>query len=78
MSWQLRKQNVRLGVTRFAPEQLPIAGLPQPVREAHRAKRATECAPVEPAIEYPDWRLEQLREKYAARDAYEPDEVCDE
>jgi hypothetical protein len=80
MNWPLRKQNVRLRVTRFAPDQaqLPIAGLPDDEREAHRATRAAECAKVERIVTYPAWRLEELREKYAALDAYEPNEVCDE
>lgn len=52
MNWQLRKPNVALAVTKFAPETEPLfAGLTPEAREAHRAKRAAECAKVEPAID---------------------------
>jgi len=52
MNWQLRKPNVALAVTKFAPEtETPIAGLTDEAREAHQAKRAAECAKVEPAME---------------------------
>lgn len=29
------------------------------------------------AVSYPDWRIDELREKYAAADAYEPDDIDD-
>ena len=91
MSWNRSKPTVEVRVTRFVPEIAPAtAGLSDEDREAHRAKRAKECAKVEPAIdldarqnalEYldmPEWRLEELARKYAPEDAYQPDEVDDE
>lgn len=52
MNWTLRKPNVALAVTKFAPEtEMPVAGLTDEARAAHRAKRAAECAKVEPAME---------------------------
>ena len=51
MSWKLRKENVRLAVTRFAPDPTPVAGLTDEQRAAHHAQRERECAKVEPALE---------------------------
>lgn len=59
MNWQLRKPNVALAVTRFAPETEPLfAGLTPEAREAHRAKRAAECRKIEPAEELEPWKYE--------------------
>lgn len=46
-------------------------------RVVHRLKRAAEQRKAEPAIEYPDWRVEELARKYAPDDAYQPDEVTE-
>jgi hypothetical protein len=49
MSWSITRPNTTLRVTKFAPETEPLfAGLTPEAREAHRAKRAAECAKVEP------------------------------
>lgn len=51
MSWNLRKTNVSLAVTRFSPDvDRPIAGLTAEQRAEHRARREQECAKVEPAL----------------------------
>lgn len=64
----LRNKSVRLAVRKHLTTDLraPI--------DAHKLARARECKKVEPAIEYPEWRLEELGRKYAPRDAYEPNE----
>lgn len=47
MSWNLRKANVRLGVTRFAPDaDRPSAGLTAGQRAEHQARRAKETRKV--------------------------------
>lgn len=65
----LSNKSVRLAVRKHLTTDLrdPI--------DAHKLARARECRKVEPAIEYPDWRLEELGRKYAPVDAYEPNEV---
>lgn len=46
MSWSIRRPNVDLRVTKFAPKA--VAGLSDAERAAHRAKRKTECRKVKP------------------------------
>lgn len=59
MSWSLSRPNTTLRVTKFAPEtETPVAGLTDEARAAHRAKRAAECAKVEPAMELEPWIYE--------------------
>jgi hypothetical protein len=73
MRWKLSRPNVELRVTRFLPEIAPAsAGLTEEQREALKAKRQAEQKKVRPL---PQWRIDELREKYAAADAYEPNEV---
>ena len=67
MSWNRSKPTVEVRVTRFLPEIAPAtAGLSDEDREAHRAKRAKECAKVEPAVELYELRTEALRFMYGA------------
>lgn len=42
---------VRLAVTKFRPDDKPVAGLTDEQRMAHRERRKAECAKVEPAID---------------------------
>jgi hypothetical protein len=57
MSWQLRRPDVALRVTRFLPEVAPavepkpIAGLKPMFRALWRDKRERECRKVAPALE---------------------------
>jgi hypothetical protein len=71
VSWKLRKSDVGLRVTRFLPEVAPAqpAGLTDKQRAALRQRRERECAKVEPAIDYPDWRIEELARKYGGSDS---------
>lgn len=53
----------------------PLAMPSQEIREAldaHKERRAKECQKVEPAIEYPDWRLKELAHKYGDDEPREP------
>lgn len=51
MSWSNRKPNVSVAIARFAPDvDRPVAGLTAEQRAEHRARRAKECAKVEPAL----------------------------
>ena len=78
MSWSIRRENVKLRVTKFAPDPAPAATAPsiRPAIEAHKERRRREQKKIEPA--FPSWRREELARKYAPVDAYQPDEVCDE
>ena len=57
MSWQLRRPDVALRVTRFLPEvapaaeSKPVAGLSPLLRALWRDKREKECRKVAPALE---------------------------
>lgn len=48
MSWSIRKPNVLLRVTKFAPD-VPVAGLTAEQRTEHQACRRSEQRKVEPA-----------------------------
>jgi hypothetical protein len=47
MTWMLRKPDVSLRVTRFAPAK-PIAGLSVLQRSVLRLRRSRECRKIEP------------------------------
>jgi hypothetical protein len=65
VSWSLTRPNVVLRIRKFAPEVIPdTAGLTDDERASHKAKREKECAKVEPATEYPQWRRDEITEKY--------------
>lgn len=66
MSWQLRKTNVSLRVTRFAPKaDTPVAGLTPEQRAEYRQARERECAKVEPAVDLDaDLGAVELPEEY--------------
>jgi hypothetical protein len=52
VNWSLRKADVGLRVTKFAPQtEKPVAGLSPYIRALWRDKREKECRKVAPALE---------------------------